>query len=271
VAGDAWELAKRAAQAAGVELRPLTELADADAILAVMQATWGGHEPFPRELLRALADSGNAPLGAVAGTETIGYVLGWIGVDPEDGLHVHSHMVAAVPDRRHRGVGYALKLAQRAQGLDQGISVVRWTFDPLVARNAYFNLHKLGAVADRFDRDHYGEMTDALNLGERTDRFTVRWDLAREPGPRAVAAADVVLARTDDAPGAVGAPSGRAALVEIPREYADLRARDRGLAARWRDASAEAIEVCLAAGMVAGGFDGGSSRYVFVAREDLPA
>ena len=66
----------------------------------------------------------------------IGYVLGWAGVDPDDGLHLHSHMLAALPDRRHRGVGYALKLAQRAQALDQGIDLVRWTFDPLVARNA---------------------------------------------------------------------------------------------------------------------------------------
>jgi predicted GNAT superfamily acetyltransferase len=94
-------------------------------------------------MLRALAESGNVPYGAFAERDLIGYVLGWAGVDPAEGLHTHSHMLAAVPDRRHRGVGYALKLAQRAQALDQGIRFVRWTFDPLVARNAYFNLQKL--------------------------------------------------------------------------------------------------------------------------------
>ena len=178
---DPWELAFEAARAAGVELRPLAELEDADRILRVMNATWAGPEPFPRELLRALADSGNVPFGAFDGDETIGYVLGWAGVDPEDGLHTHSHMLAALPDRRHRGVGYALKLAQRAQALDQGIAEIRWTFDPLVARNGYFNLSKLGAVADRFDRNHYGAMVDEVNAGERSDRFTIRWDLGASP------------------------------------------------------------------------------------------
>ena len=98
-------------------------------------------------------------------TNMVGYVLGWAGVDPEDGLHVHSHMLAALPGRRHAGVGFALKLAQRAMALDQGIQVVRWTFDPLVARNAHFNMSKLGAQCDRFHRNFYGEMGDSLNAG----------------------------------------------------------------------------------------------------------
>ena len=185
-----------------------------------MNATWAGTEPFPREMLRALADSGNVPFGAFDGDETIGYVLGWAGVDPEDGLHTHSHMLAALPDRRHRGVGYALKLAQRAQALDQGIAEIRWTFDPLVARNGYFNLSKLGAVADRFDRNHYGAMVDEVNAGERSDRFTIRWDLGREPGPREVGAHESALEDADGWPGEVRAPSGRSALVAVPSDYA---------------------------------------------------
>ncbi len=252
-AADAWALAHRSAEASGVALRSFRSLEDADRILRVMEATWGGLEPFPREMIQALADSGNVPILAFEGEEAVGYVLGWTGVEPEDGIHVHSHMLAALPDRRHKGVGFALKLAQRAQALEQGVEVVRWTFDPLIARNAYFNLHKLGVVADRFDRNHYGEMSDEMNAGERSDRFTVRWDLERQPGPRPVAAADVVLGRSGDAPGAARAPVGRAALVAIPREYAELRTADPSLASAWREASAAAIEACLAAGMVAAG------------------
>ena len=71
-----------------------------------MIATWGEHQLLPREMIRALGDSGNTPWGAFAGEEMIGYVLGWSGVDPEEGLHTHSHMLATLPDRRHRGVGY---------------------------------------------------------------------------------------------------------------------------------------------------------------------
>ncbi len=271
MSGDAWALAERAAGSAGIALRPLESLEDVDRILRVMRATWEGHEAYPRELLRALADSGNVPWGAFDGDELIGYVLGWAGVEEQDGLHVHSHMLAAVPERRHRGVGYALKLAQRAQAMDQGMTVVRWTFDPLIARNAFFNLHKLGAVGDRFDRDHYGEMTDAVNAGDRSDRFVVRWDLGREPGPRDVRADDVVLAAAASGPESVRPPTGRAALVEVPAEYVDLRSREPASALAWREASAEAIGVCLSAGFVAAGFDQARSSYVFVRREDVPA
>lgn len=267
---DAWQLAFEAARAAGVELRPLPELEDADRILHVMSATWPGHEPVPREMLRALADSGNVPFGAFDGEDAIGFVLGWVGVDPEDGLHTHSHMLAALPDRRHAGVGYALKLAQRAQALEQGVAEIRWTFDPLVARNAYFNLHKLGAIADRFDRNHYGAMVDEVNLGERSDRFTVRWPLEREPGPRDVGAAASALEDDDGWPGAVRGPSARAALVSVPSDYAEVRSADPECASAWRDACAQAIEACLTAGMIAAGFDRATSSYVFALGEDVP-
>ena len=167
-------------------LRPLSSLDQFDDAIGIMVATWGAFQLPPREVMTALAHSGNVPLGAYDGERLVGFVLGWAGVD-EEGLHVHSHMLAALPERRHRGVGYALKLGQRAQALDQDIHVARWTFDPLVARNAWFNLGKLGAVADRFGRDFYGEMTDEINRGDRTDRLVVRWDLDPDPAPRSVA------------------------------------------------------------------------------------
>jgi predicted GNAT superfamily acetyltransferase len=260
--GEAWELAEHAARAAGVRLRPLDRLEDAEDILRVMIATWGEHQLIPREMLRALGDSANPPIGAFdeAGGEMVGYVLGWIAADPQDGLVVHSHMLAALPDRRHRGVGYALKLAQRAQALDAGITVVRWTFDPLIARNAWFNLGKLRAVADRFHRNYYGEMTDIVNRGERTDRLVVRWDLAHERADVPLEGAGVLLDRRGDEPRPEPAPRGelpppgRPVLVRIPRDHEAMRRGDPALARRWRDAVAEAIEACLATGRIARGF-----------------
>ena len=263
---EAWALARAAAAVAGVELRPCDSIDAARAILRVMIATWGDGQLLPVEEIRALAVSGNVPYGAFADAGLVGYVLGWAGVDA-DGLHVHSHMLAAVPDRRHAGVGYALKLAQRAQALDQGIDVVRWTFDPLVARNAYFNLHKLGAIADRFERDFYGEMGDEINRGDRTDRLTVRWDLARAPGPRPRGDGDreVVVIGSGGRPEAPrpGAPVSGPASIEIPPEYHELRSSDPALARLWRDAVADAIERCLAGNLVADGFDRTTSAFLF--------
>jgi predicted GNAT superfamily acetyltransferase len=244
----AWDLAHRAAQAAAVTLRPLTGDADVEAINHVVASTWGG-QYLEREVVRALCVSGNVPWGAEAGGTVIGFVLGWAGVD-EGGLHVHSHMLASVPDRRHAGVGYALKLAQRAQALDQGIVIMRWTFDPMVARNAWFNLGKLGVVVDRFERSFYGEMQDAINAGDRSDRFTVRWDLPREPGPRPI--------------------PGEHVTVPIPPEYHELRVVEPVEASRQRDDAARSFEESLGAGLVCVAFDRATSAYVFAHPEGMP-
>ena len=78
---------------------------------------------------------------------------------------------------RERARTRLLKAAQRDWCLARGIDVVTWTMDPMVARNAWFNLHKLGAVGVAFHRDYYGPMDDTFNRGERSDRLEFRWDL----------------------------------------------------------------------------------------------
>ena len=264
MAGEAWERANQAAASAGVTLQALTSLDDADRLIEVMRQTWGDHDLMPREMVRAIAESGNLPWGAFDGDELVGYVLGWAGVDPEDGLHVHSHMLAALPGRRHGGVGFALKLAQRAMSLDQGIQVVRWTFDPLVARNAHFNLSKLGAHCDRFHRNFYGEMGDTLNLGDRSDRLVVRWDLDREPGPwpfpdgesiqalRAAGPADLPRPERGPEPSMQATGGVR---IGVPRDYAAIRSTDSSLAEAWRDATGELMAQCFALGLRVVAFD----------------
>ncbi|MEW6059628.1 MAG: GNAT family N-acetyltransferase [Actinomycetota bacterium] len=260
-----WSQIRRAASAAGVVVRPLDTLEDADRILEVMIATWGGHQLLPRELIRALMDSGNRPVGAFDGARMVGYALGFLAYD-QDGPHLHSHMLAVLPDHRSKGIGYALKLGQRAAALEHGIRCVKWTFDPLLSRNAHFNIAKLGAVCDRFHRDFYGPMSDPLNRGDRTDRFVVRWDVAAHGAGSAVEEGAVILDR--EGPGELprpvmcGRPAVGPALVRIPSEYLDVRERDQGLASAWRDACAEAIEACMAVGLRATGFTAGSA-YVF--------
>lgn len=273
MSGFAWRLAHDAAAACGVRLRALASLDDADAIVRVMVATWG--EQMPRETIRALAGSGNVPWGAFEGDELIGYVLGWAAIDPTDGLHEHSHMLAALPDRRHRGVGYALKLAQRASCLERGIDLVRWTFDPLVARNAHLNINKLGASCDRFHRDYYGSMPDAINAGDRSDRLVVRWNLERMPGPPQAPAGAPLAVRSEgpvDAPEpcAVDEADGDIVGIQIPADHARVRASEPHLGMAWRDAVGAALDACFARGLSVVAFDpdreGGRPAY-FLARE----
>jgi len=260
---DAWTAASRAAANAGVSLRRMTTLDDADLVLRLIEHTWGG-QALPRETLRALEHADSGVIGAEADDGSlVGFVLGFLGT--AGGLHVHSHMLAVVPDRRHGGVGFALKLAQRAAALDEGIDDVRWTYDPLLARNAWFNLMKLGAAATEFLPDFYGEMDDLLNANDRSDRFEVRWRLrdagvtaraAGDPAPLpgledATAVLECAGADGDVRPSLTGAAIGARATVAIPRDYPELRARDAALAAEWRSAAAEAFAKCFAAGLSA--------------------
>lgn len=268
-------LARDAARAAGVELRLLTTLEDADRIIGVMVATWGEHQLVPREMIRALADSGNIPYGAFRGDELVGYVLGWMALDG-DGPHVHSHMLAVLPGSRSGGVGYALKLAQRAQALEAGYRVVRWTFDPLQARNAHFNLNKLGVLCDRFHRDFYGAMSDALNRGDRSDRLVVRWDLDRAIGSSTGPAGPHVDALRAGGPLEMPTPelgeepalaTGGSVRVGIPGDYVGLKERDPALASEWRDAVGDVLDRCFDLGMIVVGLtrDPDGPRYVLTA------
>lgn len=256
-----------AAAAANVELRLIESHAEIEEAFDVMVATWGEHQLVPSELFRAFQESGNVLQGAFAGDEMIGFSMGFYGRDAE-GWHLHSHMVAVRPGLRSKGVGYALKLGQRAEVLGEGVSRIRWTYDPLISRNAYFNLGKLGAVADGFAREFYGLMDDKLNAGDRSDRLVIRWDVDRPPEDEGVEAegGSVVLDRAGSferpEPGEIAEPSSRPALVHIPREYAAIRKSDPELARRWRDAVAEAIEACMRAELVARSFTR-DSAYVF--------
>ncbi len=257
----AWNEAQAAAEQAGVRVHPLVDLEQGDRVRAVIDRVWGA-QVLPRELLRAFQHAGGTMLGAEAQGELVGFVLGFLGW--EEGLHVHSHMLAVMPEWQSEGVGYALKLAQRATCLDHGVAEVRWTYDPLVARNARFNLVKLGAVATRFLPAHYGEMSDRLNRGDRSDRLEVRWRLSStrvEDGLRRSVRQpergdDVLRAgrepcSPDPRPVAATVRPGAGAVVAIPRDHFELRQRDPSLGREWRDATARAFTACFAAGLEA--------------------
>src|SRR4029450_5155871 len=135
----------------------------------------GNPPPMTAELLRALAHAGSYVAGAFAGTRMVGASAGFFTAPPDPGLH--SHITGVAPTGQHHGVGFALKVHQRAWALARGIRVVAWTFDPLVARNAWFNLAKLGARPTGSLEDFYGPMTDAINAGMASDRLLLAWEL----------------------------------------------------------------------------------------------
>jgi predicted GNAT superfamily acetyltransferase len=132
-------------------------------------------------LLRAIQRNGGVTLGAWVRGEPAGFVFGFVAHAPGVGFY-HYSQVAAVDDRfQGRGVGRALKLAQRDLVRAQGLRRMRWYFDPMRARNAHFNLEVLGADAVALERNLYGPGT-GRDRGFPTHRLVAEWALDAEPG-----------------------------------------------------------------------------------------
>jgi predicted GNAT superfamily acetyltransferase len=255
------------------ELSTIAELADCSALL---QRVWrAGHpaEIASPSMLRTYAHSGNYVAGAYRGDVLVGASVGFFGRAGEH-PHLHSHLAGVERGGHGRGVGFALKLHQRAWTLARGVAEVHWTYDPLILRNAYFNLQKLGADAVEYLPEFYGPMTDGINSGDLSDRLLVVWRLG---SPRVAAAALGVPAEPDVA-GAVplvsrtadGEPEVHAdreapgvLTVAVPADAEELRRGDPAAALRWRVAVRDALMGGLAAGFAIAGLarDG---RYLLV-------
>jgi predicted GNAT superfamily acetyltransferase len=171
---EAFGQARAAAATSGITVRQAGPR-DLDAVIGLFERTWGAGRSPDRSMLQAIDHAGNTVLVATEAGKAVGAALGFLGW--VDGVHLHSHMVAVVPWRRGAGVGYALKLFQRALCLEHGITEMRWTFDPLIRRNAHFNLVKLGAEVTAFRPDFYGRLDDAISGNDPSDRFEVSWRL----------------------------------------------------------------------------------------------
>ncbi len=246
---------------------PAVDIAACAATVALQEETWSGDVVVPPQLMLAVVHNGGfVALGYAADdTKPAGFVFGFLGIYDYHFRH-HSHMLAVREPYRGSGLAQKLKEAQRDHCLDQGIELIAWTMDPLEARNARFNFGKLGAYTRVYHRDFYGAMPDKLNQGLPSDRVYVEWPIGHDrtykrlrgedPAPSlAEAEAEGIryLLRADgDRPGAVGAPGGAShLLLEVPRAFQELKARDPRTALAWRLAARDAFERAFADGYAA--------------------
>lgn len=219
----------------------------------------------PASFLITAAKNGGLLIGAFQGARMIGFAFGVLGSEGAGAtrrLKHTSHMLGVLPDVRIKGLGALLKWRQRTEALEQGLDLMTWTYDPLQAINAYLNLARLGAIARRYTRNAYGEMTDALNTGIASDRFEVEWFLSHERvAARQTRAAFTELPsdenivytiawRAETLPVIVAENPLRGELlcVEIPADLNALKAQDRGLAVEWRERTRSTFERAFALG-----------------------
>ena len=253
--------AERAAAIARVEIVEPEDEPGAALIAAAGDHVWGPQGTLARNELRALMHAGDpvhlardltSPHRAI-----VGFAVGFVGWSPY--LHVHSHQVGVVDGHRRRGIGYALKLAQRHTCLSHGITDMRWTFDPLVRRNVAFNLGALGARATSFYVNFYGAMDDAINGGDASDRLEAVWSLTsalpdRRTGgsslPRSPTADAVSLVDERDGwPELTGARPCPGAVLAVPTDYETLRRQDVARAKAWRAAIREVLQAAYSNGL----------------------
>lgn len=245
-----------------IEIRPLAGPKERDACVLLQEATWGDGfaDRVPSSILMIAQETGGVASGAFHDDRLIGFVLGISGI--RDDRRVHwSDMLAVLPDYRDRGIGYRLKLHQRELLLGHGVETVFWTFDPLVARNAYLNLRRLGAITHTYKRDLYGRSGSPLHAGIGTDRLLTEWWIASDrvvdslagrrpaaPAPRVVVNPPVTDADRPRPAEQVEAPTGPAVEIVIPADIHALKAAAPGLAQVWRENVRLAFETSFDAG-----------------------
>jgi len=275
---DAAEGADRAAAdaeaASRVRIRLLDDVRELAAVRALYEGIWdtgATNPPVTADMLRALVQAGNYVAGAfddaTEGQELVGACFGFFG--PPAARTLHSHIAGTIPRARGRHLGFALKLHQRAWALHRDVDTITWTYDPLIRRNAHFNLGKLAASVGTYLPRLYGSLDDSINRGDETDRILVRWELrspqviaaaAHRPllvdAAAALAAGAVVGLQPDghDAPRS-GALDAGTVLVGVPADIEGMRETDPRRAADWRVALREVMGALLADGATVRGFD----------------
>lgn len=240
----------------GVQIEPAGDPASCRAIEDVQREVWGLPERavVPAEQIRAIVHNGGMLLLAHDGDALVGFCYAFVGAEADRPIWC-SHMLAVRPAWRSQGIGRALKLAQRQLARERGIDKITWTFDPLQTRNAYLNLHRLGARARRYLVNHYGEMDDDINRGMPTDRLLAEWSVRADPPSHTAGRQWILSASTSGGlprPGGVPADIPEAGgLVAVPSDIAPLRAADAQVLDHWRMALRSALQDAFAAGLVA--------------------
>ncbi|MBI1941494.1 MAG: GNAT family N-acetyltransferase, partial [Acidobacteria bacterium] len=147
------------------------------ACTGLQKRIWGYSDldVYPLRLFVNLGKIGGHVLGAFA---PAGKLVGFVAAMPawhDDRRYLYSLSLGVLPGHENRGLGKALKLAQRRVARQAGIDVIEWTFDPLQARNAHFNIVRLGAIARRYLADHYGPVASRLQHRRPSDRLVAEW------------------------------------------------------------------------------------------------
>lgn len=209
-------MATREAELKRLSIRPLRSLDEYHATLPLQERIWGFSDSdrvAPR-LFGVFNHIGGSCLGAYLDEVMVGYTLAFAAFKADHRAYWHSHMAGVDRSMQGLGIGYLLKLRQRQEALARGLDLIEWTFDPLQARNAYFNIEKLGTAIEAYLPNLYGVTSSELHGALPTDRLVAAWHLQQ---PSVTSRLTRTLATPVRGQAAIAIPSR---ISEVPREEA---------------------------------------------------
>jgi predicted GNAT superfamily acetyltransferase len=267
----------------GIVLRPLATNAEYDEAVALQDEIWGAgfSDRVPASILRVGQKVGGVTAAAFdPNGRMLGFVFGLTGV--RNGQLAHwSDMLAVREEARGKRLGERLKLYQRDIVRSLGVEKMFWTFDPLVARNAHFNLNRLGASIAEYIPNFYGSNTGSILHGALpTDRFVAEWALsaatkgqAADPPAARPPAGIVRTAIVENGRVRVvePLPADARVLVPVPPDIEPVLHANPDAALAWRLATRQAIMHYLALGYRVSAFHRGTDRELPAYELTLPS
>lgn len=219
-----------------LDIRTLTTAGDMSTIGTVFQQVWGSATPIVSvEMLMAISHAGGYVAGVFESGHAVGASFGFL-ADHRGERALHSHVTGILPGVQHGGVGRSIKQHQRAWAIERDIEWIVWTFDPLVRRNAWFNIEVIGGHVTEYLTNFYGEMTDSINANDESDRLVVAWPTS------------------DDVSKPVLGDGAATTHVATPDDIVVLRRTDPAAAAGWRLRVRDQLAPLLEAGGIVTGF-----------------
>jgi predicted GNAT superfamily acetyltransferase len=167
-----------------IEIREVTTVEELAACVQLQREVFASPdlEISPVRHLIVTRQAGGWTLGAFAGGALVGFVLSVPMFRAGGERAFYSHMTAVREEFQNYGIGARLKWAQRERALLEGINFIKWTYQPVQARNAFFNLERLGVSVKTYMPNFYGtdystsaEQNEIIGLD--SDRLFAEWQL----------------------------------------------------------------------------------------------
>lgn len=197
-------------------------------------------------------NAGGFALGAFSGNELVGFVLS-VPAFLRGEKAFYSHMTAVRAGFQGSGIGARLKWAQRERALELGVKFIKWTFEPVKARNAFFNLEKLGAIVTEYEENFYGvdySTAGEDKIGLASDRLFAEWHLESEKVER--------LANGEN----FAEPAAPHARITIPVDWSAVVKSDPQRALQEQIRVREDFKSAFAAGLIGRRFDRDKAEYL---------